>query len=99
MADYIEREAARQCIHKWLADIFGIDEPELTVLDKRLNAIPAADVVPVMHGRWIDYQYKGGRRPTVIRYCSICGHNNNNRKTNFCPNCGAIMDKDGDGDV
>ena len=48
MSDYISREAARQCIHKWLADIFGIDDPELTVLDKRINAIPAADVRPVV---------------------------------------------------
>jgi ribosomal protein L37E len=47
---------------------------------------------PVRHGRWIDKPYTGGRRPTVIRYCSLCGHNNNNRKTNYCPNCGAKMD-------
>ena len=47
MAEYIEREAAIAVIHKWLKDIFGIDEVECTVLNKRLNAIPAADVRPV----------------------------------------------------
>ena len=51
MAEYIEREAAIAVIHKWLSDIFGIDEVECTVLNKRLNAIPAADVVPVVRCR------------------------------------------------
>lgn len=90
ITDYISREAARQCIHKWLADIFGIDEPELTVLDKRINAIPAVDVRPVVHGEWIDKTVQIG---FPIAKCSCCGSQAGMFWMNFCPNCGARMDR------
>lgn len=49
------------------------------------NEIPAADVRPVVRGKWEDCtEYNGEYR------CSVCkefeGH-----KRNFCPNCGADM--------
>ncbi len=49
------------------------------------NEIPAADVRPVVRGKWEDCtEYNGEYR------CPICkefeGH-----KRNFCPNCGADM--------
>ena len=121
MAECIERDAARECIHKWLADIFGIDNPELTVLDKRINAIPAANVVardcydrllaendglrkerPVRHGRWIvsrtDYGWNGAEFPTHCK-CGQCGREVPYQdRDNYCPTCGALMDKDGDGE-
>lgn len=64
---------------------------------------PAADVAPVVHGRWDDsgrYTFPGGS--TAVR-CTNCGcalteseyHLNN---WNYCPVCGAMMDgerKDG----
>ena len=54
---------------------------------------PAADVVPVRHGRWnwIGFNIE----------CSECGHMPYFECTempNYCPNCGALMDKDGDGE-
>jgi len=93
MAEYIEREAAIAVIHKWLADIFGIDEVECTVLNKRLNAIPAADVVPVVHGRW-EWNDNNG-----YYYCDKCGSISPREDQdgeycdcpNYCPNCGASM--------
>lgn len=93
MTDYISREAARQCIHKWLADIFGIDEPELTVLDKRINAIPAADVASVVPGEWI-FQPGGESEFDAGDFylCSNCGAAEF-EEPNFCPNCGARMDR------
>lgn len=54
---------------------------------------PAADVAPVVHGRWIKCGY--GTK------CSRCGHRNrqdpmSDRKTQFyCYHCGAKMDKEG----
>lgn len=105
MAEYIEREAAYRFAQDQLKKETGAYSNgwnnALCVMKGALHnndAIPAADVVPVKHGRWIDKPYTGGRRPTVIRYCSLCGHNNNNRKTNYCPTCGARMDKGGDGE-
>ena len=55
--------------------------------------IPAADVAPVRHGRWID---KG-----EYAVCTECGGRSGTQyegvepiplMTQFCPNCGAKMD-------
>ena len=59
------------------------------VLDDR-NLIPAADVAPVVHGRWVTH-YRSGT-PVAEGYVSTCCDMWNNRKSDYCPNCGAIMD-------
>lgn len=48
----------------------------------------AADVAPVVRGRWND-SYDG-----ITPYCSVCGHSHRLmvRKPSYCPNCGAKMD-------
>lgn len=51
----------------------------------------AADVAPVVHGRWVTY-YRSGT--TVAEgYVSTCCDMWNNRKSDYCPNCGAKMDE------
>lgn len=61
---------------------------------KGLPGIPAADVAPVRHGRWIRIDYE----PIGHDYiCSVCG-GKNDRATHYCPDCGARMDRDGDGE-
>lgn len=51
---------------------------------------PAADVAPVAHGRWVTH-YRSGT--TVAEgYVSTCCDMWNGRKSDYCPNCGAIMD-------
>ena len=54
---------------------------------------PTVDAVPVIHGRWIVGNH-------LFRQCDKCGwerrDDNPNWDTNFCPNCGADMRKDGD---
>ena len=65
-----------------------------------IEAIPAADVQPVKHGRWIDHKKFERKNCNVCIECSVCntwfGHDCI-PKTKFCPNCGARMDlKDGD---
>ena len=50
---------------------------------------PAADVAPVVHGRWI-YDKKA-QRP----YCSVCKeyfYGATNSPMSYCSNCGAKMD-------
>lgn len=44
---------------------------------------PTANVSPVKHGHWISTKYK----------CSECGVIVWGNDFNFCPNCGAKMDK------
>lgn len=53
-----------------------------------IEAIPAADVVPVVHARWVNYS------PVTIK-CSRCGHVIHDwrySECKYCPNCGAKMD-------
>ena len=81
MPEYIEREKA----------IAETRKPRLTdaELRRRLASIPAADVRPVVHGKWL-------RTPTFWAYCSVCGEEppkETNITTNFCPNCGASMEE------
>ena len=49
---------------------------------------PAADVAPVVHGRWVEYQI-----PPII-CCSNCDWATGIEEKNFqyCPNCGAKME-------
>ena len=84
--EYIDREAALRAIlgqppdahyPGWYAD--------------SIKEIPAADVVPVVHSRWIetkDQNKKRCGRCDVIHL--IAQYPNGN--ANFCPNCGAKMD-------
>ena len=61
---------------------------------------PAADVAPVVHGRWDDIPNKYaaiageyGSYHGNATTCSVCHEVNPNAfKTNYCPNCGAKMD-------
>lgn len=63
-----------------------------TALDV-IDEIEPADVVHVVHGKWIDED------PAFAEYfanCSVCGYeidvHNERGYFNFCPNCGAKMD-------
>ena len=54
--------------------------------------VPAADVAPVRHGRWI---------VTDVITCSECQHFTRSEfagRWNYCPNCGARMDKEDEHD-
>lgn len=82
MDEYIEREAAIKaaCGAVW----FGGGGPSVTAA---INQIPAADVAPVRHGRWL----KNTRFKQNPWKCSECGFDPKFR-FNFCPNCGVKMD-------
>lgn len=98
MAEYIEREAAVKAFNNF--DAGRADSPPFTLLTPEefaeyLYELPAADVAPVVHGRWVTH-YRSGT--TVAEgYVSTCCDMWNNRKSDYCPNCGAKMDGDGNG--
>lgn len=54
--------------------------------DISFRSIPASDVAPAAHGRWIDVGSLSCR-------CSNCGCKNS-KETDYCPNCGAKMDEE-----
>lgn len=77
--DHCDKERANEHF------IFGVE----SVLEYVEN-LPAADVAPVVHGRWVKH-YRSGT--TVAEgYVSTCCDMWNNRKSDYCPNCGARMD-------
>lgn len=56
-----------------------------------IENFPAADVAPVVHGRWI----ADGDGYHWTYNCSICAWKDGypfNERHNFCPSCGAKMD-------
>lgn len=98
MAEYIEREAA---LHAILGEPTESHYPSWHA--ERIKALPAADVVPVVHGHWIwheeEFEYE----------CSACHCRFDYNHTfeifdhgfqyaNYCPNCGAKMDGGADND-
>lgn len=103
MGDYISRKAAIAYIRKQseecqkafeeLGGESGIYADAYNDLAEDFYSIPAADVAPVRHGRWVERQAPhaiGG----VSAKCSACGKSVQylGNPLNYCPNCGAKMD-------
>ena len=58
---------------------------------REVSDAPAADVAPVVHGRWVEKEkYTFG----IMYDCSLCENRilDNGHPWNYCPNCGAKMD-------
>ena len=92
MPEYIELGAAKHA-----ADLaFDMTETEYDILCKELDRVPAADVAPVVHGRWIEYTKVIIPEPynkwEQAWKCSECGFDDGFVAYNFCPNCGGRMD-------
>ncbi len=83
MAEYIKREAAIDLITR------RYENPEICT--QEINGIPAADVAPVVHGRW---GHLGGDE----WLCTACGfvittEGSWDKPTKkYCEDCGAKMD-------
>lgn len=92
MAEYITKEQ----VIEWFRPYGHTDEGILYYgLVTDIRGMKAADVAPVVHGRWVllDECYNEGV------YCSACHkkvykkcYANQKIKSKFCPHCGAKMD-------
>ena len=98
--EYVEREVISEGIRKYYYKNppnssyqegfdYGLDKAQRVILDA-----PAADVVEVRHGRWVSVQHK------LARVCSVCNRDEPYKFAdvdanvyNYCPHCGAKMDK------
>ena len=88
--DYIKREDAIEVINQGrLTKLIDAD-----VAESGLRNIPAADVVQVVHAYWIPQKENHEFKEAWMK-CSACGYpvSRWTGNTNFCPNCGANMDK------
>lgn len=88
MAEYIERAAAIDAV----AEVY-YDTPDVNLsaekFEAAINAIPAADVAPVVHGVWACVN----KIDPISGYrCSKCRRIVGFDITPYCPNCGAKMD-------
>ena len=101
MAEYIDRYTLAKNICKAICGRDAglcVAEPK-DCSWKEMRAVfetPAADVAPVVHGRWI---ISPSEIPVIdTQQCSVCGQGMSERNqfwnSNYCPNCGAKMDKE-----
>lgn len=86
MSDYISRDAAKVAVQNALAFHSYAGGKAASALDK----IPAADVRPVVRGKWIPIECIVGSIHINYTGCSVYKHTVRD-KTRFCPNCGAEM--------
>ena len=86
MAEYIEREALFRSIADDVAPF------NVAMVFRHIHNAPAADVAPVVHGRW-----------ECGKPCPVCGRDRfegldadiwADWEPPYCPNCGAKMDED-----
>lgn len=100
MVEYIERDAALNFEVDSVLLAPGALQPfmdGMAFYADHIKRIPAADVALVRHGRWASVFDIG----TV---CNQCGYDieqhgfdvRTDGEPNYCPNCGARMDGDGD---
>ena len=102
MKTYIERAAVEKIIEDGLNNpdknkAFGHDAIEIMA---EIHYMPAADVVGVRHGRWIEDERTYPGPGLKNNLCSVCGEIAGSwkeglepgRKWAYCPNCGALMD-------
>lgn len=106
MTDYIERETFIEDIKTEITNLKlnglkGTPRPcdELYGFIDRIKEQPSVDdVAPVVHGKWVNGEEN----------CPICGKSKfegldadiwADWKPNFCPNCGAKMDREDEDDA
>ena len=96
MADYIERDAALERIREyieeygWTVDEHGWHTEKWCAMKEAedvLESIPAADVKPVVRGKW---QHWTENVAMPYFTCDNCGFGSLDTH-NYCPNCGADM--------
>ena len=102
MSEYIEREALREELRHCCIVAFDEKSGEPYVIDipqlLRRTTV-SADVAPVVHGEWVlvgtnEHDYE----TSVEEKCSLCGRYvyryDTEPQDNYCPNCGAKMNRE-----
>lgn len=98
MPEYIEKETAINAINALRDSKEGETGAVLeksfawAAASRKVEQIPAADVAPVVHGRW-EHGSSQCDPFCEVWQCSYCGAEDENGMCyNFCPNCGTKMD-------
>ena len=94
--EYISRAEALEAANEWVSEACMAPVMRVSRLLDKLQKVPAADVAPVVRGRWV-IRFDGPYRRRRC-YCSHCEKHNGvggiaqNQEKPYCPNCGARMD-------
>ena len=89
MPEYIERDSVLNIVKgNWLFMNSADDAIQTSI--EMTRRLPAADVRPVVHGKWERKRDKCGSFVS----CSVC-HTSGWYQFAFCPYCGADMRKEG----
>lgn len=96
MAEYITKKAAINAVENAPIELF---QSEWEEIEEAINAAPAADVVPVVHGEWVRPHW---RKSNFCYDCSVCGNEVMHQEYRWrdkkiypiCPWCGAKMRED-----
>lgn len=103
MPEYIEKLAAIHAIKNYGIDAINEKRRSLDIADDIIKLydvigdLPAADVVPVVHGEWVRPHW---RNSNFCYDCSVCGNEVMHQEYRWrdkkiypiCPWCGAKMD-------
>ena len=97
MAEYIDKSTVLAKIDEFVKlneeHGFPVDAFDMAILSNVIMKIPAADVAPVVHGRWVYHNFD-----TICSECrksAIFDEWEQQAETEFCPHCGAKMDEEG----
>lgn len=93
MKEYIERAALKRELAPYEENDFS---QQINVILAIVDAQPAADVAPVVHGKWVfDHMTSD---TAFYAHCKTCGKKLHFRSIKehdkFCKECGAMMDKE-----
>lgn len=102
MAEYIEREAVKKALHDNTIEMeqsiayssnIGVPEEDIEYV---IDEIPAADVVEVVHGKWLKTKYPEQYQCSECYYewtvRGMCRETPRDNDAFYCPCCGAQMD-------
>ena len=95
MPEYISRETLRDLMYteafdrdtglqRWDSGLWIRSK----LFENCIEAIPAADVVEVVRGKWLPSDIPD----SILDKCSECGFDTGAFTFHYCPNCGAKMD-------
>ena len=94
MAEFIERALAVKCVLRMRRPENSVAQNRmLSIIQMDMLKLPAADVAPVVHGKWEFLGPNNLNKECMCGTCSVCKIRSKYIvNTALCPNCGAKME-------
>lgn len=93
MAEYIKRKTVVNNLELLARHEDRFRQSVILGIVETIRTMEAADVAPVVHGRWIPHDRVFGDDFLVCSKCQFVSEDRSTRRYyHYCPNCGAKMD-------